>query len=478
MPTLRALRTLNAVESGTLDATSLNTRLTEIGHLAEFTSLLSDRGQTRRMASNALTMTAIAGSVKAHTAVFGAASSENSTAASAVVTSSTAMTAISINLPTLNVVGGNPTSWSLFRTSDHFESNVHPAIATYINVSTGTYPTTASIIDDDASMALVAGSVYAMNTMVASPTSTTLMAADAVAMGIVAGDSTAIGIVAAETAIMPIIAASSAAMTEIVLDATATATMAAAPGAIQAIGANPTAWTAFKGAASFAANLKVVIANLVGLTPSAYVSLDAMVLDATAFAAITTSTQALEAVGTSSATLTTIANDTAAATAVINSSAAMATLGTDAFLTDLLGNSALTSTIFSSSAFKGLIMNSTTLVDAIAANGDIITFLTASSITAMPASTRSSASSSDDPFDGAPSKLLSLYFKGNTIVATTVNFDFDGSPAVGTGATGTVALAGTFTTAHVAGYTDMTWSVAGIAATVAASPIMTYYDMT
>jgi hypothetical protein len=478
MPTLRALRTLNAVESGTLDATSLDTRLTDIGHLAEFTSLLSDRGQTRRMSSNSLTMTAIAGSVKAHTAVFGAASSENSTAATAVTDSPTAMSAISINLPTLNVLGGNPVSWSLFKNSSTFETNVHNTLATYINVSTGTYPTVASIINDSTPMAVVAANGYAMNTVVASSATTTILAADAVAMGIVAGDSTAINIVAEETAIMPIIAGSTLAMTEIVGNANATATMAATPGAIQAIGANPTAWTAFKGAASFAANLKNVIANLAGLTPSDYATLDSMVVDSTAFAAITTSTQALEAIGTSSATLATIANNTAASTAVINSSAAMAALGTDAFLTDLLGNSALTATIFSSSVFKGLIMNSTPLVDAIAANGDIITFLSASAITAMPASTRSSASSSDDPFDGAPSKLLSLYFKGNTIVATTVAFDFDGSPAVGTGATGTVALAGTFTTAHVAGYTNMTWSVAGIAATVAASPIMTYYDMT
>ena len=50
MPTLRALRLLNAVEAGTVSGAQLQTYLNDTGRAAEFSSLLSSRGQSRRMA--------------------------------------------------------------------------------------------------------------------------------------------------------------------------------------------------------------------------------------------------------------------------------------------------------------------------------------------------------------------------------------------------------------------------------------------
>jgi hypothetical protein len=123
-------------------------------------------------------------------------------------------------------------------------------------------------------------------------------------------------------------------------------------------------------------------------------------------------------------------------------------------------------------------MNSTALVDSIGANSGIISYQSASTSTALPASLRSGTTAVDDPFDGIPSKVLVLGMKGNTIVATQVTFSFNGSVVSGTSpGTSDIGLAGTVTATTCTAYTDPTWTVAGIAATIAASPIWIYYDM-
>ena len=55
MPMVRAMRTLNAIEAGTLTGAQLQTLLTsDPGRLAELSQLLTLRGQTRRMAASSL----------------------------------------------------------------------------------------------------------------------------------------------------------------------------------------------------------------------------------------------------------------------------------------------------------------------------------------------------------------------------------------------------------------------------------------
>lgn len=68
MSMVRALRTLNALENGTLDATGLQTQLASASRLAELNILLNTRSLYDRICASAPTMNAIMGSALAQTA--------------------------------------------------------------------------------------------------------------------------------------------------------------------------------------------------------------------------------------------------------------------------------------------------------------------------------------------------------------------------------------------------------------------------
>lgn len=62
MPMLRAIRTLNNLEAGTLTGSGLQTLLADTGRLGDFVSLIAQRGFSRRMAASSTAMTAVAAS--------------------------------------------------------------------------------------------------------------------------------------------------------------------------------------------------------------------------------------------------------------------------------------------------------------------------------------------------------------------------------------------------------------------------------
>ena len=102
MPTIRAMRLLNAIKAGTTTGAQLQTLLTaDPGRLAEFNVLLGMRGQMRRMAASSTAMTAVAAS---------------STAMAAVIASSTAMTAVNANDQAVRIwmLAGTNQVWSNF----------------------------------------------------------------------------------------------------------------------------------------------------------------------------------------------------------------------------------------------------------------------------------------------------------------------------------------------------------------------------
>ena len=86
MPMLRALRTLNNLESGALSGAALQTQLADTGRLGDLVSLLTQRGQARRLAASSTAMTAVWASNTATDAVFASA-----TARLAVYNSDTAL---------------------------------------------------------------------------------------------------------------------------------------------------------------------------------------------------------------------------------------------------------------------------------------------------------------------------------------------------------------------------------------------------
>lgn len=125
MPMLRAIRTLNNLEAGTLSGSALQTLLADTGRLGDFVSLVTQRGHARRLAASSTAMAAVAASSTAMAAVaasstamtaIGASNTAleavfaSSTAMTAVAESSTAMTAVAASSTALTAIGANNTA--------------------------------------------------------------------------------------------------------------------------------------------------------------------------------------------------------------------------------------------------------------------------------------------------------------------------------------------------------------------------------
>jgi len=478
MSTLRSLRLLGAVEAGTVNGNQLQTYLTDAGRSSEFSVLLSNRGQSRRMAASPLTMSAIVGSQTAINIVFQAATAATSAACQAVVISPVAMNSVANNVPSLNVLAANPVSWNLFNTSPYYETNVRTVLANYAGVNPSIYPTVASLITDPVAMADIAAAPYAMNAVVASPTTTSIMAVSSVAMALVSANSASIAIVAGQTSIMGIIANSPAAMTEINSRSSATTAMASQPGAITAISNVTSAWYSYMAGPYFATNLALALANLIGVNPIIFSTLSSIIADASALSKVASNKSAVQALASNSAAMTTLAVSPNIGI-ILGSSIAMAVIGPNtAAMGSFLGSSGAWAGLFASSIAKGYIVSSTALVDIVAANSALITYISASALTASATGIPDGVVGVYQPFTGIPSKVLVLSAKEAGIAATFSPYKFSGSLIAGSQAGILLSLTAAANLPHVAGYTGMTWDLQGIGVTAATLPIIKYIDMT
>jgi hypothetical protein len=144
-----------------------------------------------------------------------------------------------------------------------------------------------------------------------------------------------------------------------------------------------------------------------------------------------------------------------------------------------LGASGAWSGLFSSSIAKGYIVSTTALVDIVAGNSALITYLTGLSAITQPASVPDGVVGTFQTFNGTqPSKVLILAVKEVGIAATYSDYNLRGSPQAGTAAGATLHVSSTAWTTHVAGYTGLTWDFQGIGITAATLPIIKYVDMT
>lgn len=114
MPMLRAIRTLNNLEAGTLTGSGLQTLLADTGRLGDFVSLIAQRGFSRRMAASSTAMTAVAASSTAMTAVVASPMTidtllTSSTARPLLIASSAAMTAVAASATVMADVVDNAT---------------------------------------------------------------------------------------------------------------------------------------------------------------------------------------------------------------------------------------------------------------------------------------------------------------------------------------------------------------------------------
>ena len=477
MSELRGIRLLNAVENGTVLGAELNIYLTDPGRLAELTVLYSQRGQAKRISNGQTTMTAIVSSIIATNAAFVQATESNDTIVAAIVQSSLAMSTVSTSASVLQKVSDNPTSWNYFRTSIYYEFHIKSIIANLSGVNPNLYGTASSLILDPVSMGDISVSERGMRALVNSTPSIVVMAGSSVAMALVADNTVAISLVANQTEIMPTIAASNQAMNEIVTRTIATGIMANNAGAIKAIAANNNAFNTFLSGAFFTTYLKSILANLAGVVPSNYADVNALIDDPIALGAISNSESAVKALKSSSSAMLYLAGSTNIGI-ILSSTLAMGLIGPDtAAMSSFLGAPGAWSGLFSSSVAKGYIVESTPLVNIVAANTALITYLKTIAVVASATGIPDGNATALQPFSGIPGKVLVLLAKEAGIAATFNPYNFGGSVLAGSQAGATLSLTAAAQLAHVAGYTNMTWNLQGIGVTAATLPIITYVNM-
>jgi hypothetical protein len=478
MAITRAYRLLGGIEGGLIDGAQLEGYLANLGRASELNVLFSMTGQARRMAASPLTMSVITNSPTAVAIVYQQATATRNEAVKAVVQSSVAVTATSLSKTTLDTLVFNPVSWGFFRASIYYEANLSPIIANFASLPVVAGQSVSSLITNPVSMGDIAVSLNAMKAVVASAATVSILAGDTSAMSLVADNQDAIRTVAEETAIMPIIAASSVAIAQIVSRAYPTAQMATHAGAIQAISNVPASWASYLAGPFFAANIAPALANLIGVNPSSYPTLDSIIADATALAKVASSQAAVQALASNAAAMVTLANSPNIGI-ILSSTIAMGVIGPNTTaMGSFLGSSGAWSGLFASSVAKGYIVASTPLVNIVAGNAALITYLKTISVVASATGIPDGNATALQPFTGLPAKVLTLLAKEAGIAATFSNYNFGGSVLAGSQAGNVLALTAAAQLPHVAGYTGMTWNLGGIGVTAATLPIITYVDMT
>jgi hypothetical protein len=248
------------------------------------------------------------------------------------------------------------------------------------------------------------------------------------------------------------------------------------PDGITAVAANTDAWNLYLAAPLFALNLKNIVANLAGLTVSDYVNVDALIASSAALTAIAANAAASQALSTSSDAIATLASS-ANLSIILGSATAMTYFGTEAILQAFLAVPSAVSVVFGSSVAKGVIVASDVLMDLVAATPAITSYLAGIAVTAIPSNLNSVGA--NNVFGGFPAKFITLSIRANNIGAIAMTFTLAGTPLAGTAYGNVVSASGTVTATAVLGLSNpATWKASGIAATAAASPEVTYVDMT
>jgi hypothetical protein len=477
MAELRPLRLLNAVENGTVLGPELDTYLTDPGRLAEFTVLLSQRGHAKRIANGQTTMTAIASSLIATNASFVQATASNDYVVAAVTESALAMSTVSDVPSVLEKVSDNDTAWGYFINSIHYAPNIKKIVAHLSGVDPAIYSTIDLLILDPVSMGDVSVSERGMRALVNYSPAIYTLAGSSVAMALVADNSVAITLVANQSNIIPILTIYPSAMGEIVSRSFATGVMANNAAAIYAIASYTQAWDTFKDGPHFGTYLKSVLANLAGVFPSSYASVNALIDNVAALTAISNSFPAVEALVSSASAMEYLAGSPNIGI-ILSSTTAMGVIGPDtASMNSFLNSEGAWEGLFASSVAKGYIVDSTTLVDNIAGNSSLLTYLESIAVTQSATGVPDGNASSLQAFPGAPSKVLTLRAKESGIAATSNNYNFGGSKISGSTAGATLSLTSVANRTHVAGYVGLTWNLQGIGITAATLPIVTYVDM-
>jgi hypothetical protein len=480
MSSLRAIRLLNSVEAGITNSAALQTILTDTGRLSEFSVLMSMRGQARRMAASAVTVDTFINCPIALDQVFTDTDLNNPVVAQAMLKKQTAMLLVASDRNTLGIILSNPTSAGLLKASVWFETYLKQIITNLTPaLESGDYATVEALVTNNAAMGIVLDIGGAVEVIIASPTTFGFVAADLSIMTLLVDSSVAIGLVAASSPSMSTVSGSVNAMDAIAGSSTAMPVITASLTAMTAIAANADAFATLLGSSLFAANRKNALARLAGLEPADYADINAMIDSADALTAIVASQKAVTVLSGSATALSYLATS-ANLGIVLNSTIAMAVLGPNATaMGAFLGNPDAWVPLFSSSTVKGYIAASTALVDIVAGNADLITYLTTLSVELRASNLPDGQSGVYQTFPGLPARILTLKAREAGIAATFSTFNLSGSVfASGSVASEDLRVSSQVSKDHIAAYGGVLWDFQGAGVTAATQPIITYIDMT
>ena len=472
MPTLRALRTLNAVECGTLDGAGLEARLAELGHLAEFYELLASRGQARRMASNALTMEAMSVSERAYKVIFQSSTNYNTTAAKAVADSPVAMHKIATSINALTVAINNTTSWNLFIASANYESNIKTIVSLFAGFASSNYETTSDIIKDPAATYAIAQNENAMFALVNSPITMAIVVQTTTAMQDIVASTSAFTIMANNTKSMNLVAQSSIAMATIT-DA-ARAIVVGIPSALKIFASYPILWS---GLMQTSTTLDTTIYTIITTLTT---------VDSTAFtttAQIFANSVAMGKVASDRASMVAIMNEPTTLNLMIASTQLDVVLGNSVSMGLFAGNVTIMNDLIGNTTAFPLLLNSTLAKTAIFTTPALVTTMTTANSTSLATITGLSTTKLGPVPDtkigtfqslDLPGNIIVLTAKLGSIVATQTDIYLKGTTqSVSTHPTPGTAAASVYPIINLP-FTDILWDINSIAATAAARVTVTY----
>jgi len=478
MPTLRALKTLNEVESGALDGAGLELRLVNPGHLAEFYSLLSTRSQTRRVASNTLTMTAMSVSELAHRAILASARHDNTSAATAVSGSLVAMNKISISLDALNIAIENRVSWGLFITSAHYENNIKSIVCLFAGLDPDDYFSLTDMIEDPSATYQIALSDKAMEALVNSTTAMAIVVETETAMQDIVAKESAFTILANNVHSVNELAGSTIGITA-VTDA-ARAIIVSIPAALKDFASHNSVWEDWMSTSeTLSDTIYDILLILTEVDGAEFETTEQIFANPVPMNKIASSTSAMIAILNEATTLGIFINSPEISIALTNPISMGLLAGDTSVMVGLVENEATFPILLNSTLSKSVMFESNDIVNAIAGNAFAIATLEAIAVEVLAPTLPDGVVGTYQSF-GFPGKMLMLAARMNSIVATTTDVAFRGDPMFGSEAGTTNAYAGKSASTdyrnHIAAYTDMEWDPKVITATAAAQVYVRYVD--
>jgi hypothetical protein len=398
--------------------------------------------------------------------VFKNASPLNSFIAQNIVIQPGAMSGLAALPAALNVIFNNATSQSLFLASPHFETNIKSIIVKLtdsVTVVLETYADVAALMTNAVAVPQIIAKPYAIKAASLSVGAMVAAVGSTTTMNSIFGDAPASALMAASTVAQSRITGSTTAMAALRLSSIGMAAAASSKAFVTAIYAVPAAWASFKASDFFADNLKTVVANLAGLNPTSFATLNDIIASASALASVAGSVGAMEALIGDATAVTTLSNS-ANLSVVAGSSVAMGVIASSSAITALVANVTSLGTLFASAVAKtALFASPAGMIAAINANAGSRAYL--KGIQTLLLSSTVPSNGVWVPFaSGLPAKILMLTYRQQGIGAIETPIRFRSPESVQLSMVGTAAIGNQIGRDHVGAYSNLEFNTTATSA--------------